>query len=229
MKATFVPAMILAMQGLLLSQFASAQGTLYVSNLGQTPTGSAQIGSDSWIAQGFITGDNGVGYTLNSIQLLMNAGSGNPGGFTVSIYSKTGNPNVAEYPPDHPSSSLATLTGSDPSGGGLFTFTSSSGITLRSDAFYYVVLTSTTPIAQGAYTWSAADSFTTDPTTGWTIDDEYFSSADGSSWAGTLRKDVFQMALSDTPVPEPRSFALAGLALVCFAFRRIWKKRTSSV
>jgi hypothetical protein len=33
----------------LLPLMAQVQGTLYVSNLGQTPTGSASIGSDAWV------------------------------------------------------------------------------------------------------------------------------------------------------------------------------------
>ena len=70
---------------------AQAQGTLYFSSLGQTPTGSAAIGSDSWIAQGFGTGTNTGGYILNSVQLLMDGASGGPNGFAISIYTKSGN------------------------------------------------------------------------------------------------------------------------------------------
>ena len=39
--------------GVLLPMMARSQGTLYVSNLDQTPTRSRAIGSDSWIARTF--------------------------------------------------------------------------------------------------------------------------------------------------------------------------------
>src|SRR6516162_4317431 len=72
---------------LLLTQVAATQAAVYVSNLGQTPTGSGTIASDSWLAQTFVTGPNSSGYLLNSVQLLMDAPSGTPGGFSLSVYS----------------------------------------------------------------------------------------------------------------------------------------------
>src|ERR1039458_4682788 len=106
--------------GLMLPRFLLAQGTLYVSNLEQTPTGRGAVESDSWIAQTFITGTNSGGYALNSVQLLMDAASGSPrgspSGFAVSIYSSLST---------EPASNLANLVGSDPSGGGIYTYTAS--------------------------------------------------------------------------------------------------------
>ena len=164
------------MVGLMLPQFVQAQGTLYLSNLGQTTVGSMDIGSDAWIAQYFTTGTNPNGYIVNSIQLSMSSASGNPSGFTVSIYSSPGN--------GAPGTSLGSLSGSDPVTGGVYTYTTS-GIVLSSSTFYFVVATSTTPIAQGAYHWNAANSFGeiyTSPGDPWTIQDAYYSSTDGSSW-----------------------------------------------
>jgi len=209
-------AIILGILGLLLAQMAQAQGTLEVSNLGQTPTGSAAIGSDSWIAQTFVTGNNSGGYTLDSVQLLMDAASGSPGGFDVSIYSKTGDPHSFTSPGDTVHSSLGSLSGLDPSAGGLFTYTAS-GITLSPSTFYFVVVTAATPISQGAYNWSAANSFTQNS---WTIEDLYLSSSNGSSWSATLRQDVFQMAVYTTATPEPATLTLAGLGVACLIFRR---------
>ncbi|MGH7990209.1 MAG: choice-of-anchor R domain-containing protein, partial [Limisphaerales bacterium] len=188
-----------------------AQGTTYVSNLDQTPTGSAEIGSDSWIAQEFdtLTTDPNT-YILNSVQLLLNPASGSPSEFSVQIYSSPLN--------DAPQQNLGNLSGSaDPSAGGLFTYTAS-GITLSPDMAYFVVVTAATPVAQGAYVWSAANSFTR--TGNWTIDDVYYSSANGSSWTETIRQDVFQMAIYATPVPEPETVALFGVGLVALSFWR---------
>jgi hypothetical protein len=207
---------VLGTLGLLLTQMAQAQGMLEVSNLGQTPTGSAAIGSDSWIAQTFVTGNSSGGYALNSIQLLMDAASGSPGGFDVSIYSKTGDPHSFTLPGDTVHDSLGSLSGPDPSAGGLFTYTAS-GITLSPSTFYFVVVSAGTPVSQGAYNWSAANGVTLGS---WTIEDLYLSSSNGSSWSATLRQDVFQMAIYTTATPEPATLALAGLGIACLIFRR---------
>src|SRR5664280_720145 len=108
MKKIIFIATVLAAD-LFASSFVQAQGTLYVSNLGQTPTGSAAIGSDAWVAQTVFTGTNPGGYMLNSVHLLMNAASGTPSGFAVSIYSKTGDPYRFNIPGDSPQSSLGSL------------------------------------------------------------------------------------------------------------------------
>ncbi len=194
--------------GLLLPLMAQAQGTLYVSNLGQTPTGSASIGSDAWIAQSIITGTDSSGYILNSIQLLMNTASGNPSGFNVSLYSSLSG---------EPYNNLGNLVGSDPSVGGIFTYTAN-GLTLSPSTDYFIVLTAATPVAEGAYDWSAANSFT--ESNQWQLNDAYFSSPDGSGWTGHARGDVFQLAINATVVPEPATLTLAGLGLACLSFWR---------
>src|SRR5439155_9744805 len=95
------------------AQTGRAQGTVYISNLGETRVGSGAVGSDFWLAQPFISGTNSTGYTLNSVQLLMNAAVGSPSGFTASIYSSAG----------APGNSLGVLAGPDPLAGGLFSYT----------------------------------------------------------------------------------------------------------
>lgn len=188
--------------------FVQAQGTLYISNLDQTPTGSAAIGSDSWIAQRFFTGGNSGGYVLNSVQLLIGAASGNPSGFNVSIYNSSGGV---------PQNDIGTLSGPDPLASGTFTYTAPS-ITLSASTYYFVTVTSETPVLQGSYNWSAANSFTSD--NAWEIDDVYFSSPDGSTWTGYGRQNVFQMAIYATAIPEPATLTLAGLGLAALSFRR---------
>jgi hypothetical protein len=201
---------ILFIIGLFAPRLTAAQGTLCVSNLSQTPTGSASIGSDAWIAQHFITGTDSDGYSLNSVQLLMNAASGGPSGFNVSIYSSPGN--------GAPGSSLGSLSGFDPAVGGLFTYTTSA-IMLSPSTFYFVVVTAATPVSLGAYVWSAAQSFT-QGSMHWVIDNDYFSSANGSTWTGIDRQNVFQLGIYATAVPEPTTLALAGLGLACLSLLR---------
>lgn len=192
-----------------MAQSAPAQGTLYVSNLGQTQTGSASIGSDSWLAQSFITGTNSAGYYLNSAQLLMGPASGSAGGFVVSLYSPLGN---------DPGSSLGSLGGSDPTAGGLFAYTTS-GIMLSPSALYYVVVTAATPTAIGAYNWGATFGPSSRSGDGWIIPGNYSGSSDGSSWQSS-RQYTFQMAIYATPVPEPSTFALLLVGFGVLAWRR---------
>ena len=214
MRKTTLVAIALTTQ-LLFVQIAAAQGTTYISNLGQPTIGSGNVGNDSWLAQPFTTGTNSAGYALNSVQLLMNAASGTPGGFTVSIYSSPGN--------GAPGTSLGGLTGSDPAAGGPFSYTAS-GLTLSPSTYYFVLVTATTPIAGGAYKWSAADSFgriITAPGDPWTIPDFYYSSANGLSWTFNPRQNIFQFAINATSVPEPGVSAVLGFGgLYLLWFRR---------
>jgi len=205
---------ILFTVGLFAPRLTAAQGSLYVSNLGWTSTGSAAIGSDSWIAQSIITGTNSSGYVLNSVQLLMNAASGSPSGFNVSIYSSLSG---------LPYNNLGTLVGSDPAAGGLFTFTASD-LDLSPSTFYFVVVTAATPVAQGAYIWSGENGPDSIGNQQWAIPDSYKSSPDGSSWTGHIRLNVPQLGIYATAVPEPATVALAGLGLACLSLlrRRQW-------
>jgi hypothetical protein len=191
---------IVSVIALLLPQMARTQGTLYVSNLGQTPIGSATIGSNSWVAQTIVTCRSSGGYVLNSVQLLTDVASGTPGGFVVSLYSKTGDPHSFHIPGDVPQNSLGSLGGSDPAAGGIFTYTAS-GIMLSPSTFYFVVVTAATPTNEGAYVWSAEATLT--QSNGFAIDDSYFSSTNGSSWTSHLRQNVFQLGIYATAVPPP--------------------------
>ena len=200
-----------------------AQGMIYVNNLGDAPGGSTAIGNNSWIAQEFTwegTIVNGTettpNLTLNSVQLLMDSASGNPSGFTVSIYSSHDNLLLGD--------SLGTLSGSaNPSSSGIYTYTTP-GITLSPATSYFVVVTTATPTSQGAYNWS----FVAAPgdeiaNSNLVINDIYYGSSDGSSWTEHLRQEVFQMAIYATPIPEPQISALFGLGLFCLGLS--WRQR----
>jgi len=178
-------------------------GDLWVSNLDQFPIGSAAVGSDFWIAQTFyidITDPNQ--YALDAVQLLMNPATGNPDGFTVSIFSS---------PADGlPQDCLGSLAGSaTPVTGGIYTYTAS-GITL-SAGIYSVLVTSSTPTNQGAFNWSASDSATQNGS--WNIAGSYYTSSDGLNWQRNIRDEVFQMAIHATIVPEPATVWLLGTGL----------------
>ncbi len=194
--------------GLVSVQQLPAQGT-FVSNLGGTSVGSVAIGSDSWRGQPFTTGTNVGGYSVNSVQMQMADSTGNPAGFTVSIYNSINN---------HPGDSLGFLAGSDPTVSGIFSYTST-GIMLLPFKQYFVVATSLTPVVLGAYSWSiVAPSSTGNSTGGWSLVQLYYSSANGSAW-NFDRGFTFQFAINATAVPEPSSLVLFSCGGLCLALR----------
>jgi hypothetical protein len=207
---------IVLVVALLASQIIQAQGTIYLSNLSQVSTGSVAAGSDSWLATSFFTGNNVGGYTLDSIQLAMTDASGNPGGFTVMLYSEANNPGGL-----FPGSSLGTLSGSiDPVTGGIYTYTDNSNITLSPGTHYFIVLTAETAVAAGAYGWSLAGTYSYNPNGGWSSGGDVRTSSNGSFWLAT--DGDFQYAINAQAVPEPGEFVFGILGATLFGFRR-WR------
>ena len=186
----------------LLSPVGTAQGN-FVSNLDQDPTLSKAIGSDAWIAQPFyifVTDPNT--YVLHRVQLRLDPVSGDPNGFSVSIYSAVNG---------IPQNLLGDLRGpDDPPAAGIYTY-NASGITVSSGHDYYVVARAATPIAEGSYSWSGLNTTTQDGT--WVIGARGFESSDGLHWTVLGREEVLHLALYATVVPEPAAFGLAGLGL----------------
>jgi hypothetical protein len=191
---------IVTVIALLTLPTAQAQGVLYISDLGLPPTGSGTIGSNSWIAQTFVTGANSGGYLLNSVLLGMDASAGTPSGFTVSIYSKTGDPHSEHEPGDSPQSSLGSFIGLEPTTPGIFDYTNS-GIVLSPSTWYFVVLTSGTSTNSGSYAWSATSGLI--QTNSFTIQDEFFASSNGVAWTWYPRQKTFQLSLYAGAVPPP--------------------------
>src|ERR1041384_3547059 len=114
MKKLIISGLTVLAVALSVPQITQAQGTTYLSNLGGTPVNSAAVGSDSWLAASFYTGNNPGGYFLDSFQLRMNDASNSPSGFAVMLYT-TGL---------FPRSSLGSLSGSpNPSTAGIYTYT----------------------------------------------------------------------------------------------------------
>ena len=210
---------ILFVVGLLTQQIIHAQGTLtYLSNIGQPSTGSNPVGSNSWLAAGFFTGTNGSGYLLNSVQLAITDATGNPSGFTVMLYGQANNPFGVS-----PGSSLGTLNGStDPASSGIYTYTPASDITLSPGKDYFIVLTSGTSVANGAYEWSYVNTSSYNPVGGWITRSPYFYSANGSSWGASLGSYP-QFAINATAVPEPSSswLVLLGSGILVYVRRTL--------
>jgi hypothetical protein len=207
---------IVIVAGLLAQQTIQAQGTVtYLSNLGQTSTGSFNAGSDSWLGALFETGRNATEYVFNSVQLALANATGSPNGFTVMLYSVNIHADSLR-----PESSLGTLDGSaNPSTAGTYTYTDDSNITLSPSTFYYIVLTSGTSVANGAYEWSLAGANSYNPTGGFIVDG-FSTSNNGSSWNLNFNLDFAQYAITATPVPEPSPSFLLLLGSGIFIYVR---------
>lgn len=198
---------------LLLSPLmAIGQGSMFVSNMGDAPIGSVAVGSNLWRAQYFVTGSHLEGYSLDSVELLMAEAFGNPSGFTVSLYNASDS--VAFL---YPGSLIGNLSGVDPVTPGVFRYIASP-MSLDASTSYFLVVSSATPVAEGAFSWSAIASGFTSGVNGWGIGNHHFSSIDGASWEAS-RASVLQLAIIATPVPEPSVIGLLGLGSAVLGVR----------
>ena len=197
-------------------QSAQAQGTLYLSSLSPTSTGSVAVGSNSWLASFFSTGNSTGGYLLNSVQLAMTDASGSPGGFQVSLYSANALGGV------FPGSSLGTLVGSaDPATAGTYSYNTASSLALAPSSYYFIVLSASTAVASGAYSWSESaypPGFTAG---GWFTQNGILLSNNGTSgWSPTSYQGIGQFSIFATPAPEPGVLGLFALGGLLVAFQR---------
>jgi hypothetical protein len=196
-----IPALALAV---LSPPIAEAQGTLYFSNLGQTSSGSASVGSDSWLAGSFETGTNADGYLLDSVELALADASGSPSNFTVMVY------NLRSIAGVTPGSSLGTLNGSlDPVTAGVYTYSPASSLTLLPNTMYFIVTTAGTAVANGAYEWSFTSTAINGGSGGWVGTANLQSSSTGvfPYWQ-QLPGEYAQFAIYATPIPEPSTLGL---------------------
>jgi len=202
-------AVIMSLAGILIRQILQAQGTVYLSNLGQPSAGGQAVGSDSWLAAAFQTGTNASGYLLNSVQLALADASGNPSSFTAMIYA---NASPAGY---SPGGGLGTLNGTpDPSTAGTYIYTPASSLTLLQSSVYFIVLTSGTTVVNGAYEWNYASTRAYNLSGGWFGLGNIYTSVNGSSWSPIAGNPEF--AITAEAIPEPGVLGLLGLGGLFF-------------
>jgi hypothetical protein len=190
----------------LIPEMVQAQGTVYLSNLGQSFSDSNPVASDSWLAAGFVTGSNPDGYLLDSFELGMANATGNPSGFTVMLYNSVTDFYV------HPGSNLGTLGGSaNPSTVGIYTYAPATDLFLSPSTPYFIVLAAGTTIADGAYAWNYTSTQSYNPSDGWSGVGVTIASDNGSSWfrlGSSPNYDYSDIAITATATPEPSPFWL---------------------
>lgn len=187
-----------------LGQFkVQAQGTIYISNQGESGAGYA-IGN---YYQSFQTGTATGGYDLNAITLLMGDWLGNASGFTVALYNDAGG---------QPGVSLGTLSGSNnPMNAGQYNYTAS-GLVFAPASTYWVGTSMTATQPLGGYAWQFTSSQNYASNDGWSIS----TSVGGSSLGNG---DMLQFGVTATGIPEPTALSLGMLGAV--VLRRMLRLR----
>ena len=162
-----------------LLHIAASPGTVSVSSLGNSSQGFSTIGNvgghNRKRAAQFTTGANTGGYNLSSATVQIGGLNDTPGNLVVAIYTDSSG---------KPGSSQITLSGSNPTGGGQYTYTCSSSCALSASTPYHLVLSA--PNATGTtsvYEWrnSSSSSETLTPSNnGWSIGNSFEHTG---SWA----------------------------------------------
>jgi hypothetical protein len=200
--------LVFACIGQATPQIANAQSTVFLSHLGSSADTGIGVQSDQWWAVSFETGTAANGYSLDSIQLRIAGKSGNPTGFELLLYNNNGG---------LPGSSLDSLSGSDPTGAGVYTF-SATGITLSPSTVYWAVTTSSDSSLSGNSFYWAFDPNSYTSSDGWSLGSDA-ASFNGSSWNGNATSP-FTLAINASAVPEPEIYSLTGLGLLAILLRR---------
>ena len=167
---------------------AAAFTTLHsVSNLTAASDGfGTKVYSIQKAATAFTTGTNSTGYSVKSVTIqILSVGALTADDLTVAIHASSGgNPAV---------SATHTLTGSDPTGPGEYTYTCSGNCSLSASTAYFLVLSGNGTTEARNFTWdtTTSTSQTNSPSTfGWSIADsaKYTDSRNDwqsdSSWIG---------------------------------------------
>ena len=170
---------VLAVLATVAPEPAAAQtATTFISNTGQTDTGSNTVASSSTPrAQQFTTGSNAGGYTLSAVVVNIRAGSTDTPAFALHQSTTASGVEV-------PGTKVVDLTGSITTAGEQ-SFTPASTTTLSTSTKYFVVL-STSGASGVNIQRTASDDEDSGGSTGWEIaNNSVFSITSGSAWTSS--------------------------------------------
>jgi len=186
-------------------------------NLIETRNGGVTIdASVPAVAQGFST--TATGYIINSISVkLKQDNAASPDGtLNFSIYSADGTGGT----PNTLVSSISTVaTSALPTSSASVYSLNSLNVTLSPNTSYYLVLTSTSTLGNGA-AWGYTNSTNG---TGFPSNQSIYSS---SSWSAPSTS--FPQMMQISAVPEPSTYALAVLSIGTLAFARKQRRKVNA-
>lgn len=203
MKKTLIFALMMIC--LLVQHIGKAQGVVYLSNLNAALGGTMGVASNLEVAEQFWTGANAGGYALDSVQISIYGSYGNPGGFTVALYTEGRS---------GPTDKIGLLSGNaDPFGAGTYTYTAD-GTVLLPNTYYWIVCAAATSIPMNYFGWSVASDNSYTASDHWGLGGGAYFDGNSSQWVSLSFRgevDELQLSISATPVPEP---AVGWLGLV---------------
>lgn len=225
-RSLFLPALIIGTVALTPLTSATA-GTVVLSNLANSNSGSDTVNYNTWVGDAFLT--DSQSWRLNTVTLDMVAGTSSTGSgfYFAAIYSDTNS---------EPGTALETLTGStNPYTAGQYTYSAAgSGLLLAPNTRYWVVqgLSTSSSSESGAYktryTSSSAE------TGDWSIPATDYQAylTPGSSWDVLdfdYRKLEITATVNSNAVPELDPGSAGGVvALVTGALGWLERRRRRS-
>ena len=139
-------------------------------------------GLSAKVAQGFTTGTNASGYTLESIQPYFSTAisAGNIGNLTVTLQSDSSGPGTILQTLTNPA--MIPAAGDPPVATNAGTFTAPAGTTLAANTTYFWVLEVNADIGGGKFWGTKEDGEESGGAAGWSIANASYADASGGGW-----------------------------------------------
>ena len=176
---------------------------LSVGNLSETASANKPArlnwsgGARTNLANAFTTGDHSTGYTLTALTVDFGATVGSPGALSVEVWSdSSGQPGALQ----------TTLSGSNPSSAGKYSFGCAQDCDVATGTYWLVMYTASGGASTNLYdpTWTASDGQTNAPSdAGWSIGDAASSSSGSSSptWSAVSPAESVRFSVSANTRP----------------------------
>ena len=203
----------------LLAAAPEARAELLIGNLniGTATTATQDLaGGGAVIGQGFTTGTNAGGYTLETIQLFFRDGitSGDIGDLAVTLRSESsGNPGTTLHTLTNPASIAGESNGNNITAADAATFTAPSGTALAANTTYFVVL----EYDQETRVWGTpSGDEESGGAAGWSIADDGVDTNSGGNWETGSRSYYIRVNGAERAANSPATGAptISGTAQV---------------